>query len=202
METKNQKSKDDKQYSLFAQRLKMQREELGLTQEELVKKAGTKENKWGKKVKLTQPQIGKYEKLEEDGDGFPSFAKGILLAEALECSLDWLYGVSDTNTPSSGHSNSESVESILIRLIAAILEEEFADLSIEDMVKDKPAILLKDGVFEEFIDEYRDAIDFEETAIEKFGEDSSFANKATELKEEILIKYVKKYEGLKKDNQQ
>ena len=197
MENRNRKSQDDKQYSLFAQRLKMRREELGLTQEELAEKAGIKENKWGKKVKLTQPQIGKYEKLEEDGDGFPSFAKGVLLAETLECSLDWLYGV---DTPNSGHSNPESVESILIGLIAAILKDEITDWSI--LVEDRTVIVLENDLFDDFIVEYKKAIDFEDTAIKEFGDGSPFANKATEFRHEILVKYVEKYVEMKKDNNQ
>jgi len=198
MESRNRKSQDDKQYSLFAQRLKMRREELGLTQDELAKKAGTRESKWGKKVKLTQPQIGKYEKLEEDGDGFPSFAKGILLAETLECSLDWLCGVSGADTPDARCSSSESVESILIRLIAAILEEEIDDLSI--LLDDRAVIVLENGLFDDFIVEYKEAIDFENAAIAKFRSDSPFASKATEFKQEILVKYVEKYVEMKKGN--
>jgi len=198
MESGKRKSKSDKQLSLFSQRLQMRRKELGLTQDDLAARAEV--NGKSKGVKLLKSQIGKYETLEDGGDGFPSFAKGILLAETLECSLDWLYGVPEGETPSSGYSDSERVEIILLKMIAAILDEEFPDLSIDDMVEDKPAIILENDVFEKFIEEYREAIDFENSAKEKFGDDSPFANKATEFKNEILKKYVQKYTEMKNKN--
>ena len=197
MESGKRKSKSDKQYSLFSQRLQMRRNELGLTQDDLAKKAG--ELGKSKGVKLLKSQIGKYETLEEGGDGFPSFAKGILLAETLECSLDWLYGVPEGNAPSSGYSDNESIEIILLKMIAAIINEEFADLSIDDTAEDKPAIILENNVFAKFIEEYREATDFEDAAKEKFGNDSPFANKATEFKDEILVKYVRKFAEMEKD---
>ena len=198
MESGKRKTKSDKQLSLFSQRLQMRRNQLGLTQDDLAQMAGEKGKSKG--VKLLKSQIGKYETLEEGGDGFPSFTKGILLAETLECSLDWLFSVPREDKPDSGHSSSESVESILIRLIAAILEGEITDLSIVDFVEDKPAIILKHDLFDKFIDDYREALDFEEIAKEKCSDDSLIIKKAIEAKEEILVKYVKEYEKMKSDN--
>ena len=195
MESGKRKSKSDKQYSLFSQRLQMRRNELGLTQDALSEKAG--ELGKNKGVKLLKSQIGKYETLEEGGDGFPSFAKGILLAETLECSLDWLYGIPESNTPSSGYSDTESVEITLLKILRAILEEEITGWRIDETEVDKKSILVKNNVLEAFISEYQGAIELEDTIIEKFGDGSSHLDIVTGRKEEIWTKYVQKIAEMK-----
>jgi len=186
--------KNNKKYTVFSNNLKKRRNELGYTQEALAEKIN--ENGF----KLTKSRIGRYETLEDGDSGFPMLYTAMFIAKELNCSLDWLCGLPDTGTLNTEHSSieSENVEVILLKVIAAILEDEFADLSIEDMVEDKPAIILENNMFEEFIDEYREAIDFEDSAKEKFGKDSPFANKATEFKDEILAKYIQQYAESKK----
>ena len=193
MKSERRLSKDGTPYGIFANRLKMRREALGFTQETFAKSTKNKE------FEMSKEKLAKYETLAE-GAGLPYLATAIFLAKELKCSLDWLCGLTDVDTFNSGHSNSESVESILIRLIAAVLEEEIADLSV--LVEDRTVIVLENNLFDEFIVEYKEAIDFENTAIKKFGNDSLFANKATEFKQEILVKYVQKYTEMKIDNQQ
>ena len=190
---------NDKNLNIFAKRLKERRKVLGLTQEALVAKANEVGESDG--VKIGKSQIGRYELLEaNDNKGFPTFSTGICLAKALNCSLDWLYGLSDIDIFNSEYSETESVEVMLLKMLRATLEDEITDLSIE--VSDKTVIIIDNSVFEGFTAEYKDAIDFEESAIEKFGSNSTFANKATEFKKEILIKYVQKFTEMKKDNQQ
>ena len=190
------KNKDE--YSVFSQRLKQRREELGYTQEALASKTGEKDNGREKEMKLNKSQIGKYETIKDGVKGFPILPTAIFLAKELKCSLDWLCGISDIDTLNPEHSDSESVEVILLKIITAILEEEITDWSIEDLVEDKTVILLKNDVFEEFVTEYREAIDLEYTIIEKFGKDSPHVDMATEHKEKIFTKYVQKYAEQKK----
>ena len=190
--------KNDEKYSIFSQRMKERRNELGYTQASFAKK--TEENGKKKGMRLNKPRIGKYETLKDGDTGFPVLSTAIFLAEELDCSLDWLCGIHNTDTKKSDHADAESVESILIGLIAAILKGEITDLSIMDMVEDKPAILLKHGLFEEFIDEYREAIELEESVMDKFADNNLLVIKIAEAKQEILQKYVQKYEESKKEH--
>ena len=184
-------SKDGTPYSIFADRLQMRREALGFTQEAFAKSTKNKE------IVMSKEKLAKYETLAE-GAGLPYLATAIFLAKELKCSLDWLCGLTDVDTFNSGHTSSKSVENLLIELIAAILEDEIADFSV--LVEDRTIILLENDLLDDFIVQYKKAIDFEDTAIKEFGDGSPFANKATEFKQEILVKYVEKYVEMKKGN--
>ena len=190
--------KNDKNLNTFAQRLKERRKVLGLTQEALVVKA----NEVGKTMGVTigKSQIGRYELLKDDDTkGFPVFSTGICLAKALNCSLDWLYGHSDIDIFNSEYSETESVEVTLLKILRAMLEEAITDWCIDDTEVDKKSILINNSVFEEFISEYQETNELEDTIIEKFGEGSSHLDIVAGRKEEIWVKYVQKFAEMEKD---
>ena len=124
-------------------------------------------------------------KTEKEGFRRIGIESLLRISKAFDVSLDWLFGIT------SGTSDWENDVRYLFRILVWILEDELTDWSIVDAVviddkadKTETVIVLKNDLFEEFIEDYREIMESEDS----YGNDKAF-----EDKEALMMEFVKRY---------
>jgi hypothetical protein len=165
-----------------------------MTDEEFETKTGVSVSTWQSWNKYNEESNTK-------NKGFRSIGleSALNIIKAFGVSLDSLFELETTML------SRESVSANLFIIIALILEGTITDWSIDDFFEDKTVIHLQNSMFEDFIDEYSEAIDFED-AVYKMIEDKHLStqeaserkNDVSDQKYEILKKYIREYDESKK----